>query len=87
MAATATSTNLKMIYYPLTADPSGYKYPQPDDAWGVDISDLGDDKEVYRYSFIIKNHRDADDYSRLIPFGKSVQPAERSDCSTPGPGN
>jgi hypothetical protein len=59
------------IYYPLTADPSGYKYPQPDDYWGVDISDLGDDKEVYRYSFIVKNHRDADDYSRLIPFAKA----------------
>ena len=38
---------------------------------GTDISDLGTDKEIYRYNFIIKNHRDADDYSRFMTFARA----------------
>ncbi len=63
---------LELIYYPTTADAAGYKNPQPDNVLGVDISDLGDDKELYRYDFIIKNHRDADDYRRFITFAKTL---------------
>ena len=61
----------ELIYYPLTANSFGYKLPQPDDVTGPDISDLGNDQEIYRYNFIIKNHRGDDDYSRLIALAKS----------------
>jgi hypothetical protein len=62
---------LELIYYPITNNAFGYKNPQPDAVTGVDISDLGDDKESYRYDFIIKNHREVDDYSRLTTFAKT----------------
>jgi len=62
---------LELIYYPVTTNQFGYKLPQPDNVVGVDISDLGNDKEIYRYDFILKNHRDADDYSRLLTFAKT----------------
>ena len=62
---------MELVYYPYTADPYGYKYPQPDNVWGTDISDLGKDKEMYRYDFIIKNHRDVDDYRGLISFART----------------
>ncbi len=60
----------ELTYYPLTADANGYKLPAPDNVQGVDISDLGNDKEPYRYNFIIKNHRNFDDYSPLINFAQ-----------------
>ena len=61
----------ELIYYPTTTNQFGYKNPNPDNVVGTDISNLGDDKEIYRYNFILKNHRDADDYSRLIAFAKT----------------
>ncbi len=36
----------------------------------MDISDVGNFKETYRYNFIIKNHRDEDDYSQFIALAK-----------------
>jgi hypothetical protein len=66
-----TQWEVELIYYPTTADAGGYKYPSPDNVMSVDISDLGDDKEIYRYDFILKNHREVDDYSRLIAFAKA----------------
>jgi hypothetical protein len=66
-----TFFELELIYYPTMANGAGYKFPQPDSVLSVDFQDLGGDKENYRYDFIIKNHRDADDYSRFIPFAKT----------------
>ena len=63
---------LELIYYPTTANAQGYKNPQPDDVLGVDLRDLGDDPELYRYNFLIKNHRDADDYRRFLPFAQAL---------------
>ena len=60
----------ELTYYPLTANAGGYKLPDPDNVQGVDIQDLGNSKEAYRYNFIIKNHRNTDDYSTLINFAK-----------------
>lgn len=36
-----------------------------------DIQDLGDDKELYRWPFLIDGSRDRDDYSRLIDLAKA----------------
>ena len=69
--ADGTLWELELIYYPTSANPAGYKQPQPDEVVGTDISDLGDSKEAYRYNFIIKNHRDADDYSPFMAMAKT----------------
>ena len=66
-----TLWELELVYYPTTTNAYGYKNPQPDSVIGTDIQDLGDDKEIYRYNFIIKNHRDADDYAPFIRFAKT----------------
>jgi hypothetical protein len=60
-----------------TGGPEGLKIPQEGPSVvGVPLTNLGDDKEAYRLDFIIKNNRDADDYSGLITALKAVgQPA------------
>jgi hypothetical protein len=55
-----------------TANPDGYKNPQPDSVLGVDLQDLGSDPELYRYNFLIKNHRDADDYRAFMRFARTL---------------
>ncbi|MSU36344.1 MAG: hypothetical protein EXS36_14855 [Pedosphaera sp.] len=50
--------------------PEGNKVPAPDSVVGTTIRNLGNDKEGYRWIFLIKNNEDRDDYSRLIPFSK-----------------
>ncbi len=61
----------ELIYSPTTTNSAGYKLPSPDTVKATAIQDLGDDPETYRYNFILKNHRDTDDYSRLIAFARS----------------
>jgi hypothetical protein len=67
-----TLFEMELIYWPTTANASGYKLPQPDNVQGIDLADFGSDKEPYRYNFLIKNHRDADDYSRFITLCKTL---------------
>jgi hypothetical protein len=55
-----------------TGGPEGIKLPQEGSVVGVTLSNLGDDKENYRLDFIIKNRRQNDDYSELIPALKAV---------------
>jgi len=65
---------IELIYYPTsTADGSaeGLKLPQPDDVLGADVRDLGDDKEVYRWNFLLENHRPRDDYGPMIGLAKA----------------
>jgi hypothetical protein len=68
--ADGTVYEYELIYYPTTTDASGYKVPEPDSVVGTDLTDLGADKENYRWSFITKNNEDADDYSRIIAMSK-----------------
>ena len=49
-----------------TGGPEGIKVPQEGSTVGVALGDLGADRENYRLDFIIKNNRDADDYTGLI---------------------
>jgi len=66
-----TLFEMELIYYPTSANAAGYKLPQPDAVQGLDYGDYGGNKELYRYNFIIKNHRDEDDYARFIPMSKA----------------
>ena len=60
------------LVYPLTAtvggDPEGLKIPQEGGGvQGLSVSNyLGEDKEKYRWHFLIKNNRDQDDYTPII---------------------
>lgn len=63
----------ELIYYPTTTDdgtPEGLKHPNPDGVVGTAIRDLGDDKENYRWNYLIKNNRRRDDYEGLINFAQ-----------------
>ncbi len=64
----------ELIYYPTTTTggPEGLKIPNPDDVRGVNLGDLGNNKEPYRYHYLIKNNRRQDDYSRLMEFLKAI---------------
>ncbi|MDB6034265.1 MAG: hypothetical protein JWM16_4603 [Verrucomicrobiales bacterium] len=53
--------------------PEGNKVPAPDSVVGTTIRNLGDDKENYRWSFLIKNNEDRDDYSGIIAFCKAME--------------
>jgi hypothetical protein len=64
----------ELIYYPLTtADgtPEGPKLPLPDNVIGTPITDLGDDRESYRWSFMIQNNERLDDYSGIMRLGRT----------------
>src|SRR5262249_6908700 len=52
--------------------PEGNKVPNADSVIGTNIRNLGDDKENYRWDFLIKNNGARDDYSRLIAFCKAM---------------
>ena len=59
----------ELIYYSTTTttgDPEAVKRPVPGQVIGVDLEDLGDDKEAYRWTQLIKNQRDRDDYTPII---------------------
>jgi hypothetical protein len=55
-----------------TGTPEGNKVPNPDSVVGTTIRDMGDNKEAYRWTMLIKNNEDKDDYSRIIQFCKAM---------------
>jgi len=79
-----TSYEYELIYYPTTADPNGYKLPQPDDTRGADVTNLGDSKENYRWTYLIENNEDVDDYSRMIAMAKHFDKSGAAFSSTLG---
>ncbi len=69
-----TRFEYELIYYPYTSDdgtPEGLKLPQPDSVSGVSITDLGDDPEDYRWSFLIKSSVREDDYTPIMDLCKT----------------
>lgn len=66
------------LIYPLTAtvgnDPEGLKIPQEGGGVaGLSVSDyLGEDREKYRWHFLIKNHRDQDNYAPIIRMTRAL---------------
>ena len=60
----------ELIYYPTTDDAQGFKLPQPDNVLGRDLDDMGDDPENYRWTYLIKNNQEIDDYDPAMRLGK-----------------
>ncbi len=64
---------MELIYYPTSTtngNPESFKRPLPDSVIGTDLRDLGDDKEAYRWNFILENQVGRDDYDRFIELCK-----------------
>jgi len=63
---------IRVMQTTLSGDPQDLKIYMPI-GWvsSFDITDLGDDKERYRWPFKINRNRDKDDYDRLIQMAKS----------------
>lgn len=63
----------ELVYYPTTADANGNKliYPSPDGVIGLPVSNHGDDPERYRWHFLNKSHREADNFAPLINYAKT----------------
>jgi len=63
----------ELVYYPTTTSngtPTGAKLPEPDNVMGVNVTNLGDDKERYRWHFLNKINREEDDFSPIIRYCK-----------------
>ena len=63
-----TAWEMELIYYPTTTvgGVEGLKNPNPDSVAGVSARSLGSDPELYRWHWLIKNNRDADNYAPLV---------------------
>jgi len=64
----------ELIYYPYTTDDGtaeGQKLPSPDSVIGTYITDLGDDKESYRWNFELQHNYGQDDYAPMIALGQT----------------
>ena len=70
-----TRFKLEAIYYPTTTIDGNPQSPKiranAAGPVGIDIWDMGDDKESYRRHYLIKSHRQQDDFSRMIELGKT----------------
>lgn len=60
----------ELIYYPTTTDAGGYKVSQPDSVIGRDINNMGDNYQDYRWTYLIKNNQEFDDYLPAMALGK-----------------
>ncbi len=61
---------MELIYYSTATNSAGYRIVDGVQLEGTDLIYRGENKEEYRYHYILKNHHDQDDYSRFIPFLK-----------------
>ncbi|MCZ6795013.1 MAG: lamin tail domain-containing protein [Planctomycetota bacterium] len=71
-----TKYTYELIYYPnstTNGNPESLKRPLPDSVQGTDHRDLGDDKESYRWFYLLENNTQRDDYSDLMRFTKALQ--------------
>jgi hypothetical protein len=66
---------LELVYYPTTTVTGGresIKRPQPDEVTGVDITNLGNDPEVYRWFFLPENKRSSSRHEPLMALAKAL---------------
>jgi hypothetical protein len=63
----------ELIYFPYTTDDGTYqglKLPQPDGVVGTAITDLGPDKESWRWNFMPQNNERIDDFTEIRDLGR-----------------
>ena len=60
----------ELIYYPTTTNASELKRPQPDGVTGTSVQNLGDDPEKYRWFFLKKNNREANNFEPIMNYAK-----------------
>ncbi|MBE0536492.1 MAG: lamin tail domain-containing protein [Phycisphaerae bacterium] len=68
-----TLFEFELIYHSqntVDGNPQSLKLP-PSNVLAIDFRDMGPDKEAYRWNYLIKNNRAADDYSRIIDMAKT----------------
>ncbi len=79
--SSGTRFKLELIYYSTLTQGGGIEDPKLPPALspanvfpvlGADFRDMGDDKNNYRWFFLIKNNRARDDYSGIIELGKTL---------------
>jgi hypothetical protein len=66
---------LELIYYPtttITGGREGIKRPQPDEVIGVDIGNLGNDPEVYRWFYLTENNRSTSTHAPIMALAKAL---------------
>ena len=64
----------ELIYYAnrtVDGDKQSLK-TSPNAVTEIDFRDMGDDKEAYRLNYVVGNHRDRDDFSRIIDLGQTL---------------
>lgn len=65
-----TAFEYELIYFPTNTidrnDPESLKRPNPDSVVGVSMVDQGDDKELYRWHWLIENNRREDNYAQIM---------------------
>jgi hypothetical protein len=62
----------ELVYYPYTTvdgTAEGLKLPQPDGVVGNAITDLGDDPEAWRWTFLLGSNEEVDDYLPMMDLG------------------
>ncbi|MDB4450469.1 FG-GAP-like repeat-containing protein, partial [Akkermansiaceae bacterium] len=60
----------ELIYYPTSEDGNGFKRPQPDSVTGSSVSNASDDPELYRWFFLNKNNREADNFAPIMAYNQ-----------------
>ena len=75
-AATDGSMNMSYVYLVTNSEdnlPEGRKiYTDGDGASGIAIQNMGDAKENYRWTYLLKNNADDDDLTRIIEWAKAM---------------
>ncbi len=62
----------ELIYATNSQDGNGYKIGEPGTITPSSVSDKGDDEERYRWFFLKKNNREADDFGPIIEYNKKM---------------
>ena len=60
----------ELIYYPTITNASELKRPQPDGVTGTSVQNLGDDPEKYRWFYLKKNNREANNFEPIMNYAK-----------------
>ena len=77
---------LELIYYPtstVTGGRESIKRPQPDEVTGVDITNLGNDPEVYRWFYLPENNRSTTTHEPIMALAKALSltgSAQEQEC-------